>query len=132
MNREYHRWHSPALGRDMELLVFGHGGARVLAFPTCAGRFYDWENFGMVAALADRLQRGYCQLFCADTVDNEAWFAEGLPPEARARRHAQYDRYVRDEVLPFSRQRNPSSFLTVAGTSFGAYHAINFAFRYPE
>ena len=26
MNREFHRWFSPSLGRDMEMLVFGHGG----------------------------------------------------------------------------------------------------------
>ena len=26
MNREYHKWFSPRLGRDMEMLVFGHGG----------------------------------------------------------------------------------------------------------
>ncbi|MGD8805869.1 MAG: esterase, partial [Chloroflexota bacterium] len=27
MKREYHRWYSPSLGRDMELLIFGHAGA---------------------------------------------------------------------------------------------------------
>jgi esterase/lipase superfamily enzyme len=26
MNREYHRWYSPRLNRDMELLIFGHAG----------------------------------------------------------------------------------------------------------
>ena len=41
MNREYHRWHSPALSRDMELLVFGHADARVLVFPTSLGKFYE-------------------------------------------------------------------------------------------
>ena len=27
MHRGYHRWFSHSLGRDMELLVFGHAGA---------------------------------------------------------------------------------------------------------
>ena len=36
MNREYHRWYSHRLGRDMELLIFGHAGAKVLVFPTRA------------------------------------------------------------------------------------------------
>jgi len=40
MHRAYHRWHSPSLGRDMELLVYGHAGARVLVFPTSQGRFF--------------------------------------------------------------------------------------------
>ncbi|MBC8077315.1 MAG: esterase, partial [Chloroflexales bacterium] len=39
MHRSYHAWHSPALGRTMELLVFGHGGTPVLVFPTSRGRF---------------------------------------------------------------------------------------------
>jgi esterase/lipase superfamily enzyme len=30
MKRDYHRWQSPRLHRDMELLVSGHAGARVL------------------------------------------------------------------------------------------------------
>ena len=34
MNREFHRWYSPSLGRDMDLLVFGHAGARAIVYPT--------------------------------------------------------------------------------------------------
>ncbi len=32
MNREYHKWYSPSLGRDMELLLYGHGGTPMLVF----------------------------------------------------------------------------------------------------
>jgi esterase/lipase superfamily enzyme len=35
----------------MEMLVFGEAGQRVLAFPTSMGRFFDWEDRGMVSAL---------------------------------------------------------------------------------
>lgn len=48
MNREYHRWYSHRLGRDMELLIFGHAGAKVLCFPTGDGRFYEYENLRLV------------------------------------------------------------------------------------
>ena len=41
MNREYFRWYSHRLHRDMELLVFGHAGAKVLMFPTRDGRFWE-------------------------------------------------------------------------------------------
>src|SRR5260221_14471 len=40
MNREYHKWHSSALRRDMELLVIGTGGTPVLSFPTSLGGFF--------------------------------------------------------------------------------------------
>ncbi|MGH7471191.1 MAG: esterase family protein [Longimicrobiales bacterium] len=130
--REYHRWHSPSLGRDMELLVFGHAGARVLVFPTSLGKFFEWEDRGMVAALSEHLENGWIQLFCLDSVDAESWYARNKHPGERAARHQQYERYVLDEVIPLAWQVNPNPFLIVAGASFGAYHALNLAFRYPQ
>ena len=132
MNREYHRWYSPALGRDMELLIFGHAGARALVFPTSLGKFYEWEDRGMIAALGEHLERGWLQLYCVDSVDAEAWYAWHKHPGARAWRQSQYDRYLCDEVLPLSRQKNDNPFCITAGASFGAYHAMNFALRHPE
>jgi esterase/lipase superfamily enzyme len=132
MNREYHRWYSPPLQRDMELLIFGHAGARVLVFPTSQGRFFQWEDMGMVAALGEHLERGWIQLYCVDSIDSESWYAKGIHPADRVRRHMQYDRYLHDEVLPFMSSRNLNPFLITTGTSFGAYHAANFAFRYPH
>ena len=58
MNREFHRWYSHSLGREMELLIFGHAGARLLVFPTSLGRFFEWEDRGMIAALGDQLENG--------------------------------------------------------------------------
>jgi len=132
MNREYHRWYSPALGHDMELLVFGHAGARVLAFPTSMGRFYQWEDTGMIAALSEQLEKGQIQVFCVDSVDEESWYAKKKPPAERAWRHVQYDSYILNEVVPFTTAHNDNSFLMTTGTSFGATHAVNFAFRYPQ
>jgi esterase/lipase superfamily enzyme len=132
MKREYHRWTSRSLGRDLELLVFGHGGARVLAFPTSMGRFFDWEDRGLVGALAEHLDSGRLQLYCLDSVDAESWYAQDRRPAERARRHDAYDRYVLNEVLPFTLQRNREPFLIVAGASFGGYHAVNFGLRHPD
>lgn len=132
MHREHHRWYSPSLGRDMELLVFGHGGARALVFPTSQGRFFEWEDRGMVGALWEPLSRGWLQLFCVDSVDDESWYARHKHPGERAWRHVQYERYLLSEVLPFTHERNPDPFLIAAGASFGAYHAVNLAFRHPH
>ena len=132
MDRAYHRWRSPALGRDMELLVYGRGGDRVLAFPTSMGRFHDWEDRGLVAALAGRLERGRLQLICLDSVDAESWYNRLLPPPERVRRHEEYDRYVAEEVLPFTVRTNDNPFVTLTGASFGGYHAVNFSLRHPE
>ena len=132
MKREYHMWHSPALGRDMELLIFGHAGARVLVFPTSQGRFFVWEDRGMMNALGHHIRMGWLQIYCVDSVDAESWYARWKHPGDRAWRHEQYDQYLRAEVLPLSRRLNDNPFLITLGASFGAYHAINFGLRHPD
>jgi esterase/lipase superfamily enzyme len=131
MSREYHRWHSSALQRDMELLVFGHAGARVLAFPTSMGRFYDWEDRGMVGALDDQIRNGWLQLYCVDSVDSESWYSP-RPPWERVARHEQYHQYVLNEVLPFSAGKNANPFVICTGASFGGFHALSFGLRHPD
>lgn len=132
MNREFHRWYSPSLGRDMDLLVFGHGGARAIVFPTSMGRFFEWEDRGMIGALAEPIERGWLQLYCVDSVDEDSWYANWKRPSDRAYCHAQYDAYMRDEVVPLTAQKNGHPFLATMGASFGAYHAVTFALRYPH
>src|SRR6266480_2163550 len=99
MDRGYHKFFSKALGRDMELLHFGASGLPLVAFPTSQGRFYQWEDFGMVAALAEWIDGGKMQLVCLDSVDDESWYARGKAPAERVERHLAYERYVLDEVL---------------------------------
>ena len=132
MHRAYHRWYCPHLNRDMELLVFGHAGMRVLAFPTSRGRFFEWEDRGLVGALGGHLHQGRIQLFCVDGIDEESWYARHKWPGDRAWRHVQYDSYLLNEVLPFTLTQSSHPFLTVTGASFGAYHAVNFALRHPR
>ena len=115
----------------MELLIFGHAGTPMLVFPTSMGRFYEYEDHGMVGALASAIQRGHIQLFCVDSVDKESWYNKAAHPYWRVQRHLQYEQYLLNDVLPLIRQRNWGP-LAVTGTSFGGYHAVNFAFRHPE
>jgi esterase/lipase superfamily enzyme len=131
MNREYHKWYSSALGREMELLVFGHGGTPFIVFPTSMGRFFDYENRGMIGAIGDKYENGAIQAFCVDSVDTESWYNKASHPRDRVLRHMQYERYLLDEVVPFVRKRNSGS-LGATGCSFGGYHAANLAFRHPE
>jgi len=132
VNREYHRWHSPSLGRDMEMLVFGHSGARMVVFPTSQGRYFEWEDRGMTNVLGDHLRNGWLQLFCVDSVDAESWYARWKHPRDRAQRQYDYENYVVREVVPFSRSRNDNPFLMATGASFGAYHAVTMALRHPH
>jgi esterase/lipase superfamily enzyme len=131
MNREYHRWRSDRLGRDMELLIFGHAGARVLVFPARVGRFFDYENWGMVEALRHPIEAGWVQLFCVDSIDGESLYNDWCWPGDRIRRHVQYEEYILREVLPLTAHVNRNPFLIAHGCSLGAYHAMNIALRHP-
>lgn len=116
----------------MELLVHGHAGARMLVFPSSQGRFFEWEDRRMHHVLGEHLERGWLQLICVDSVDAESWYNRSRPPGDRAWRHELYDRYIHDEVLPFSASINANPYLITTGASLGAYHAVNFAFRHPH
>jgi esterase/lipase superfamily enzyme len=127
VQREYERRWSAALGREMELLRFGYAGRPVVAFPTSTGRFFQWEDFGLVGTLATRLAAGAVSLWCLDSVDAESWHAQEREPAARVERHLEYERYVLDEVLP-ALPEPP----VLVGASLGAFHSVLLCLRHPD
>jgi len=132
MNREYHHWHSPNLERDMELLVFGHAGAKVLIFPTRDGRFYEYENLRIVDTLKDKIEAGHLQLYCLDSIDHETFYCFWNHPGDRIQRHIHFENYILNEIIPFMNEKNPHPCIISHGCSLGAYHAANIAFRHPH
>jgi len=132
MNREYHHWYSPRLQRDMELLVFGHAGAKVLVFPTRDGRFHEYEDLGLVHSLAAKIEAGQLQLWCVDSIDRETFYCFWCHPADRIRRHMLFEEYLLNEVMPLMRQMNPHPCTIAHGNSLGAFHAANIAFRHPH
>lgn len=132
MNREYHKWFNQGLGRDMELLVLGHAGAKVLVFPTRDGRFYEYENLRLAQVISDKIEAGQLQLFCLDSIDHESLYCFWAHPSGRIRRHLQFEKYILDEVFPFMQQKNDHPCTISHGCSLGAFHAANIAFRHPH
>jgi esterase/lipase superfamily enzyme len=132
MNIEYHKWWSPNLNQEMEIIVYGHAGMPTLIFPCQGGRFFEWEDFGMFEACRSFIDRGKFQFFTVDSVDNQSWANFGIHPSERARRHEDYDRYIIHEVAPFIDNRSTSNQVITLGCSMGAFHASNFFFRHPD
>lgn len=116
----------------MEMLVFGHDGTPMLVFPTSMGRFFEYEDRGMIEAIHWKLESGGLQAFCVDSVDMESWYNKNIHPRERVLRQNQYERYLIEEVFPFIRSKNPSQELIVTGCSFGGYHAVNFSLKHPD
>jgi esterase/lipase superfamily enzyme len=104
----------------------------ILVFPTSMGRFYDYEDRGMIGVVGYQFDAGHLQAFCVDSVDAESWYNRGIPPRERVLRHMQYENYLIHEVLPFIRGKNPAARVAATGCSFGGYHCVNFALRHPD
>ena len=132
MKREYHRWWSPRLKRHMELLVFGHAGARVLVFPTRAARFYEYENLRLLEQNRHKIDAGQLQIFCVDSIDSESFYCWWAHPYGRIQRHIQYEEYILNEVYPLMNQLNNHPCTISHGCSLGAFHAANIAIRHPH
>ena len=134
MHIEEHFWHSPNLGRDMAMKVYGYWGAPFIVFPCSRGRYFDYEGMGMVSAISEFIDNGRIKLYCVDSIDAESWYNFDVTPARRNARHEQYDRYIVDEVVPFVRSHcnQPEARPMTNGCSMGAYHAVNFFFKHPD
>jgi len=132
MDVEEHTWFSPALGHDMSLKVHGHDGRPVVAFPSQEGRYWDFEDRGMVDACAGFIDRGRVRIVSVDGIDWQTWANWNAHPGDRARRHEDYDRYLANEVVPFVRDLTGRETAWATGASMGAFHAANALFRHPD
>ena len=52
MHKQYFKEYSPALGRDMEGMIYGHAGRPMLFIPCQDGHHPDFEGFHMTETLA--------------------------------------------------------------------------------
>jgi esterase/lipase superfamily enzyme len=132
MRRDYHIWYSPRLDRHMELLTFGGGGLPMVVFPTERGRFYDYENNGMIQAIAGPIEAGRLQIFCIDSVDAESWLNRAIHPHERLARHLAYESYVLYEVAPLMKKLSGSAQIGATGCGLGGYQAFNFSMKHPD
>ena len=80
MQREYHRWYTGRLGRDMGTCVYGHWGTPLLAFPTSGGDEHEMEGQGMVAALSEYIEGGRIKLFTVGSNGDQSFYNKGAHP----------------------------------------------------
>jgi esterase/lipase superfamily enzyme len=132
IKEEYHKWHSPSLNRDMEMLIFGHAGQPVVLFPTSKGAYYQNKDQGMIEAARWFLENGRIKIYCPDSIDAESWYNKNISPLERAHNQDLYDRMIATELVPWAQHETGFERMAFAGCSFGGYHAVNTAFRHPN
>ncbi|MFL5925682.1 MAG: esterase family protein [Gaiellaceae bacterium] len=111
------------------VFTYGHWGRPVVAFPSENGEVHDWEAHGMVGAIGGMLDAGKVKLYCVPSFDRESWTRRDLPLEERARRHGHFEWWILTRLVPFVQADSHTSEVIATGTSFGAYHAVNFCLK---
>jgi esterase/lipase superfamily enzyme len=134
MRREHRYWHSPRVGHDMGLVVYGHWGPPMIAFPTSGGDEWEYERQGLIGAIAGHIDAGRCKVYCVNTNHRDSFANGPAHPRHRSWMQRMYDEYIRDEVIPFVRHDCQSADIAVwtMGASLGAYHAVNTLLKHPE
>ena len=130
MRRDHVELDAPSIGGAGTVIAYGHWGRPLLVFPAEQGRAWDVENHGLVGAVAWLIDAGRAKLYCVDSYDGASWSNRAIALEDRARAHGAYEAWIVDRVVPFI-HADCGGFqeILVTGSSFGAYHAANFALK---
>ncbi|HKL40057.1 MAG TPA: alpha/beta fold hydrolase [Cryomorphaceae bacterium] len=132
MKEEYKKWYSPTLGKEMEMLVYGHYGTPLIIFPTTLGRFYESRDFKLIESAQHLVDEGRVKIYCPDTINDLSWYNKDIHPADRVKNHIVFEQFVKDEVVDAIRHEYGINKVAVGGASFGGYTAANFAFKNPH
>src|SRR3954468_24026221 len=101
MERILDSWHSPVLGKTMEIAVYGHYGPALLMFPSAAADYLEYERFHLIDAMRHHFTSGRMKGFSINSINSESWLNDEMHPRDKALRHQQYNKYITEEVVPF-------------------------------
>ena len=138
MHISYHKEYSEHLEKEMEYKIYGHAGKPMLVFPSSEGRFYQYEDSGMINALSGFINAGLLQVWTVDSIDTHTYFSKHWDKLKLNDLHNKYFQYIEEEIIPSiiktSKKNNKRKKLglIITGCSFGAYHAANFYFKNPK
>jgi esterase/lipase superfamily enzyme len=133
LKKNLHTWESPALGRRMHVMEYGHWGIAVLLFPTADADHLEAERCGLIDAVHHLVEAGHCKIFAADGIAGESWLQEHAPPSYRALRQDDYNACIVGEIVPLIRSATSAvTMILPAGASLGAHQAANAFFRRPD
>jgi esterase/lipase superfamily enzyme len=114
LERRHVELHAPAIGGGGVVLAYGHWGRPVLVFPTERGRAWEYENGGMVHAIAGLVEAGRVTLYCVDSYDDASWS----------------NAWVLEQVVPWIHGDCRGALeIVTTGCSLGGYHAANLALK---
>ncbi|MDX2175416.1 MAG: alpha/beta hydrolase-fold protein [Candidatus Sumerlaeia bacterium] len=126
--------YSPAVGRHLPVMVYGHFGVPIVVFPSMSSSHREWEDQGMIHVLHRWIEAGKCKIYVTQSIEWEAWMNWNAPPQWRAHRALHFYDYILNQLVPFVREdcQDPGARPTASGVSVGALHAANCVLKYPQ
>jgi len=123
---------SKNLREDFEIKKYGHSGKGVIVFPCSQGRFFDYENFGMIEILKPYILSAEICLFTVDGRDSHSWFHQNKDSQMGIN-HRNYELCITEEVIPLLRKKfDIKNKFCTTGNSWGGFHSMNFLLKFPE
>jgi esterase/lipase superfamily enzyme len=133
MRREIHSWYSPALQKEMPVVVYGHYGFALLLIPTAAADFLEYERFQMIETMRPWIEAGKIKVYSVNSINTESWMNYQMEGAHKAIRHNQFNEYIYNEVVPFIRNTSSAdTMIYTCGASFGALHSMNLFLKRPD
>ena len=132
MKEEHKSWHSPTLGKQMDMLVFGERGYPVIIFPTSMGSYSQNKDFHLIDSVSWFVDNGFVKIYTPGSIDTDTWYNENIHPAERARNYELYEKFILNEIVYPALKETSNTRAAFAGCSFGAYHATNFGLKHPE
>ena len=131
MQEKYHKWYSPNLNTEVEMLVFGHSGYPVVLFPTSMGSYHENKDQKLIESARWFIEQGLIQIYCPSSIDKDSFYNKKIHPFHRIENHSWYDKMICHEIVEKIKNNTHTGKVAMAGCSFGGYHAVNFAFKHP-
>ena len=133
MERQLTSWYSPRLDKEMPIAVYGNYGFALLLVPTAAADYLEYERFQLMDTLQSFIGGGQVKVFSINSINNESWLNNEMPPRHKAIRHQQFNSYVFEEVVPFIKTNTSlETPVIISGASFGALHSMNLFLKRPD
>lgn len=128
MDRRHVELDAPGLDGPGTVVRYGHYGRPVVVFPSERGRAWDYENNGMIGALATLIDEGRVKVYCVDSFDHRGWSNREAETEHRAANNRAYEAWIANQVWGFVQRDSPGAAdAVVTGCSMGALHALQMA-----
>jgi esterase/lipase superfamily enzyme len=132
MQEKYINFYSNILGRSLDLLVSGHWGFPILMFPTSMGNAFQNRDSGLLNSISGYINEGKVKTFNIGSLDFDTFYAKDYPSSVKIYNYELYTRFLKEELIPSIQKECSVHRIGLAGCSFGAYHAVNFTFKYPD